>query len=386
MRKLEIRGGKVIDGGLDTPKGFRLCCNESAGVLFSETFATTVFIAAENALSGRSVKIAKNIGGKNTARAIVLSNCGADVLQKGGRDRAVARVNYTSDRLGVPAFEVRPIFVGGVSARSDDGQALERIDDCVQQILRGERSDVSLLGVSTHTCAVQFYLGDDYLCTLCGTVFTDCDCPATKRTVLLTTDVSISAELLRAAMEAQYKESFGLLPVPPAPNDGFTALASGLAGNNTITARDVEYAKFSKALEYVLTELCGKALSNGNREDVVRLRVVGATSKRAAWDVVRNAYAYFLLSGSEGIALIRGITSCIGGIESVIRKNRLRVWLQSERGELLLLDAGKLLFVSEERAQEVFGGEETIMTVDFRDSNYGASGWIPKCNRKIFNS
>ena len=386
MRKLEIRGGKIIEGGLASPKGFRLFCNAEAGILFSETFATTVYLPAKNRLGGRSVKIAKNIGGKHTVRAVVLTNCGADVLQRGARDRAVARVNYASDLLGVPAFEVRPIFVGEVSVKADDGLALDAIKDCARGVLAKEEQGLSALSAPTHTVAVQFYLGDDYPCTLAGSVFTDTTCPATKRTLLLTTDVAISYECLRACLESELRDSFDLLEIPPAPNDGVMFLASGLAGNNPIGARDVEYAKFAKALDFVLTELCGKMLSKGKRENILRLKVAGATSKRLAWDVVSNAYAYFLLSGSEEVPLIKGMISCIGGVDSPMRKHKMQVWVQSEKGRLLLISDGRQLFIEDGPAAEILQGEKAEVCVDFQNGNYGASGWIPKGYRKILNS
>ncbi|MBQ2740857.1 MAG: bifunctional ornithine acetyltransferase/N-acetylglutamate synthase [Clostridia bacterium] len=385
MRRLEIRGGRVIEGGLNSPKGFRLFCNAEAGILFSETIETTVSLPAKNRLGGRSVNIAKNVGGKHTVRAVVLTNCGADVLQRGARDRAVARVNYASDILGVPAFEVRPIFVGEVSVKADDALALDCIKECAKGLLSKEQRGLSALSVPTHTVAVQFYLGDDYLCTLAGSVFTDATCPATKRTILLTTDVAISYECLHTCLETELRDSFDLLEIPPAANDGVMFLASGLAGNNPIQARDVEYTKFAKALDFVLAELCGKMLSKGKRESVLRLKVAGATSKRLACDVVRNAYAYFLLSGSEEIPLIKGMISCIGGVDSPLKKNKMQVWLQSERGRLLLVSDGRQLFIEDEPAAEIFQGDKAEVLVDFQNGNYGASGWIPKGSRKLLN-
>jgi glutamate N-acetyltransferase/amino-acid N-acetyltransferase len=196
--------------------------------------------------------------------------------------------------------------------------------------------------------------------------------------------VSIGYECLHACLETQLKESFDLLEIPPAANDGAMIVASGLAGNSPILARDVEYAKFARALEFVLTELCGKLLSFGERAKILRLKVEGATSKRLAWDVVRNAYSYFLLSGCEGIPLMQGLISCIGGVDTPVKQGKVQVWLQSERGRVLLMSDGKLLFIAENALEEILLGQRAEVCVDFQDGNYGASGWIPKGDRKIF--
>jgi glutamate N-acetyltransferase/amino-acid N-acetyltransferase len=263
--------------------------------------------------------------------------------------------------------------------------ALESIKECAEGILSNEHRGLSALSVPTHTVAVQFFLGDDYLCTLAGSVFTDATCPATKRTLLLTTDVAISYEYLHICLQSGLRDTFDLLDIPPVANDGAMILASGLAGNNPIQARDVEYTKFAKALDFVLAELCGKMLSKAKRADILRLKVTGATSKTLAGDVVSNAYAYFLLSGSEEVPLIKGMISCIGGVDTPLKKNKMQVWVQSERGKLLLVSDGRLLFIEDGPAAEILQGEKAEVIVDFQNGNYGASGWIPKGSRKIIN-
>lgn len=383
MRKLEIRGGKILDGGADTPKGFHLYCDSSVGLLLCDAFATAAYLSAGNSLSGRSVRIAKNAGGKPTARAVLLSNCSSDVLQKDGRETVTAQVNYASDKLGVPASEVRPLFVGELIRQSDRSVVLEHIDNCAKALLSGQSSDASKMGVETLSCAVQFYLGDDYPCIISGTLFTERACRAIKRTLLVTTDVSISWELLQAALESEYKDTFGLLPIPPSANDGCVALSSGLAGNHTIAFKDVEYAKFSKALQYVFSELCARLVCGDGEDERLYFQAVGTKSKRTACDVVKNAYSYFMLSGNERASLIKGMISCVGDA-GILSRRGLRVWLESAAGRILLIDGGKFMYVLESTAASVLAGDDAILTVDFREGNYSARGWIKKEKRVVF--
>lgn len=382
MKQLEIRRAKVVEGGIDLPKGFQFYCDKNVGLLLSETFSTTVYQSAGNTLCGRSVAAAKNIGGKPTARAVLISNCGADVLQRGSRDRVTARVNYASDRLGVPASELRPLFVGEVIKTADDEGAMESIFHCAKEVLAGKRSDMAAFSLPTHTCAVQFFLGDDYPCVLSGAVFFDKGCSASKRTVLLTTDISIGDELLASALEAQVKETFGLIGVSSSPNDGFMMLASGLAGNNKILDRDVEFSKFSKVLEYVLFELCRVTVCGYDTKDSIDLQVVGARSKRLAWNVVQNACVYFQLVGNDNGSLLGGLISCIGS-SGAFPKKKLQIWLQAEKTKVLLLDDGKILYLSEAYLQELFVSKNVSVIVDFHESNYGAGGWIKKGMQKV---
>lgn len=384
MRKLDIRGGKVLDSAHQA-KGFHLFCDEEVGVLLCDTFANTVYISGGNCLHGKSVTTAKNLSGKGTARAVIVSNCAADVLQVGARERSISRVNYTSDRLMVPASEVRPLFVGELTKQPSDEETLARIKACVGAVLAGEFSGFEKMETPSHTCAVSFYLGDDYVCTISGTVFADNGFALSRRTVLLTTDVLISQELMYSALETELRDSFFLFSIPFSPNDGFAVLSSGLAGNNKITRRDVEYAKFVKALRFVLHELCGDALTCGNEGDKIRFKAVGATSKRVARDVVQNAHSYFHAIGNESASIVKGLLSCVGSVETPVRKNRLQIWLESDVGRVLLIDMGRLLYVQRPRLQEILEGNDATITVDFRDGSYAASGWIRKMSRSVLD-
>lgn len=385
MRRLEIRGGKLIEGGLQTPKGFHLYCNEGAAILLCDTFADTAYISAENMLYGHSVKVAHGNTEKNTSRAILIANCGADVMQKGGRNRVIERVNYASDLLALPASELRPFFIGEVTRRSDDEASLQCIAECVANAKRKNEGEISSLNACAHSCAVQFYLGDDYTCTLAGTVFTDATCPMTKRTVILTTDVAISQEMLQLALHTQLAETFGLMPVPSSANDGCAVLSSGFAGNNKIEYKDVEFLKFCRAMHFVLNELCGKLVASGKVDEELYLCVEGAKSNRFAGEVIRNAYSYFSLLGTEDCDLLKGLISCIGDVGSAVKRRRLRVWLSSDEGKVLLIDGARILYLVPEKTLEIFAANNATITVDFGEGNYGASGWLKKLQRKVSN-
>lgn len=385
MRKLEIRGGKQVEGSLGSPQGFHLYCNDNTAIIICDTFADAAYLPAENMLYGHSVRVAKGNTEKNTARAILVSDCGADVMQKGGRNRVIAQVNYASDLLAVPASELRPFFIGELTKRSDDEATMRSIAACVNDVKAGRENTIVLRGTRTHTVAVQFYLGDDYVCKIAGTVFTDVVCPMTKRTLLLTTDVSVSQELLELALRTQMQESFGLFHVPTSANDGVIILSSGCAGNNKIEYKDVEFLKFCKALQFILCELCGMLISDGRAENAIFLQVTGAKSRQFAGEVVRNAYSYFSLLGTEKCDLLKGFISCIGNVDSTVKRKRLKVWLSSDAGRVLLIDGARILYVSPEKTEGILSSTNATVTVDFGEGNYSASGWINKLQRKVVN-
>ena len=380
MRTLGIRGTKILDGGLETPKGFHLFCDERVGLLTCDTFATTAYLGGENTLRGHSSVVAKNRNGKPTARAVLLSNSADDVMQRGGRDRVTARVNYASDCLVVPASEVRSLFVGDLLKQSEGDAVMQSISTCAKELLSGNFSAVESLGTLTRSCSVQFFLGDDYPCVVAGTIFFDS--AMTRKTVLLTTDVSVGHEMLSVVLEAAVKESFGLLPMPASPNDGYLFLSSELAGNNKILHRDVEFAKFSKAVEYVLFELLRKSSCGDAERDIISLRVIGAKSKRIACDVVKNAYTYFHHRGNEGVSLLSGLLSCAGAA-GAFPKRKLQIWVSTETQKILILDNTRILYIQEEILTRLLLDEKLDIVLDFQEGNYSAFGYIKRLSQKI---
>ena len=385
MRKLELRGGQILKGDLCAPKGFRLYCNSMSGLLLCDGFATVAYKSAGNYLRGYSSRVAKVGGGKQTARAVLLSNCAGDVLQRDSRERTIERVNFSSDRLGVPASELRPMFIGTPTHRPDDALSLESIAECAKALRSSKQTDLSALSTQSYLCSVRFFLGDDYPCTISGALFTERTAPFTRRSILLTTDVAIDGEYLQKALLGEIRETFGLWHVPPSPNDGYMILSSGLAGNHKISERDVEFAKFTKALAFVLSQLCIDALSIGGERELIELNVVGATSKHLACDVVNNAYVYFSLEETQYCSLLQGLFSCIGAVDSSIRRTKLRVWLQMDGERILLTDKGRILYVNTAVTERLLSSENVKITVDFQDGNFSASGWIPKRGVKIFD-
>lgn len=382
MRTLGIRGAKILEGGVESPKGFHLYCDEHAGLLLCDTFATTAYLGAGNMLRGHSSVVARNRKGKPTARAVLISNSDDDVMQKGGRERVTARVNYASDRLFVPASEMRSLYVGDLLKSVNSDTVLESIYTCAKELLSGNSTAIDNLGADTRTSSVQFFLGDDYPCVVSGAIFFDRVGLLSQRTILLTTDVSISYEMLSAALETETKESFGLLPMPPSPNDGYLFLSSGLAGNNKIIQRDVEFSKFSKAVEYVLLDLLRKSMCGDRDKDSLFLQVTGAKSKRMASDVVTNAYIYFHHRKNEAASLVSGLLSCVGAA-GTLRREKLRIWVQTEKRKILLLDGGHIFYIKEDILLDVLSDEEVSILLDFQEGNYSAFGYINRLEQKI---
>jgi len=107
----------------------------------------------------------------------------------------------------------------------------------------------------------------------------------------LTTDVNISAALLRRALKKQVERSFNKVSVDNhmSTSDTVILLASGQAHNKQITKADSNYSKFEKALGLVCDNLARQIAADGEGATcMVTVRVQGAANNQDAYAAVRK--------------------------------------------------------------------------------------------------
>jgi glutamate N-acetyltransferase/amino-acid N-acetyltransferase len=116
--------------------------------------------------------------------------------------------------------------------------------------------------------------------------------------LFITTDASISKPLLTRALREAVGNSLNKLTVDghQSTNDTALLLASGLAGNRTITNRGADYAKFAKALTDLCTDLARQmALDAEGATRMFKVVVKGAASKAEAARATRAVADYPLV-------------------------------------------------------------------------------------------
>jgi glutamate N-acetyltransferase/amino-acid N-acetyltransferase len=103
--------------------------------------------------------------------------------------------------------------------------------------------------------------------------------------VFITTDVAISAPMLRASLKQAVSATFNRLSVDhdTSTSDSIMVLASGAAGNRGITTRGKAFNAFTKALTEVCGELAYQVVKDGEgATKVFRVRISGAKSAKDA--------------------------------------------------------------------------------------------------------
>ena len=107
----------------------------------------------------------------------------------------------------------------------------------------------------------------------------------------ITTDVSISKDLLYQALSSDIKDTFNMVSVDgdTSTNDTVLLLANGLAGNDMITEKNEEYYKFTKALRNITEYLARQIAGDGEGATALfEVKVINAASKEQAVTLAKS--------------------------------------------------------------------------------------------------
>ena len=226
--------------------------------------------------------------------------------------------------------------------------------------------------------ALSFSLGDDYPCKIGGFAFgsaKDVDAP---RIVLITTDVKITKELLKSALQSAVKDTFLMMNGGNGENDAYYAVSSCCAENALISVKDLEYDKFLKAMRFSLDELAKQTAFEGAAKPL-KLSIKGATSKQSAKTIMKNIFDRGSVTKLEGETLAFSLLEALGSTGIEFYKDRLNAFLSSSVGDLRFLEDGCALPIFEKRLENILSAQTVELVVNLGLGNFSASGWTCVC-------
>ena len=196
----------------------------------------------------------------------------------------------------------------------------------------------------------------------------------------LTTDASISPEVLDKALREAVSVSFNMVSVDgdTSTNDMVSIMASGLAGKETIQADSQEYKEFTEALTALCTALARKVAGDG--EGATKLlvsHVTGAKSERdarlAAKAVICSSLSKAAMFGADanwGRALCAiGYSGAQTNIQAV------DVSFASEAGSIEVCRNGAGVDFDEGLAKEILTCGEIHVEITLHDGDYEATAF-----------
>lgn len=197
---------------------------------------------------------------------------------------------------------------------------------------------------------------------------------------VVTTDASISKDLLQEALSEDVKNTFNMISVDrdTSTNDTLIILANGLAGNDEISEKNDDYYEFCKSLNKVTTELSKMIAADGEgATKLLEVTVKGAGSKEEAVTLSKSIISSNLVKTAVfGNDANWGRILCAMGYSGVeFDPYKVDLTMESEYGSLKLVENGLTTDYSEEFATKILSAKEVKALADIKQGSFYATAW-----------
>lgn len=196
----------------------------------------------------------------------------------------------------------------------------------------------------------------------------------------VTTDISISKELLLEALKEDVKDTYNMISVDgdTSTNDTVLLLANGMAGNEEITEKNADYEKFKMALNYVNTILSKKIAGDGEGATALfEVKVIGASTKEEAVILSKSVVTSSLTKAAiYGHDANWGRILCALGYSGVsFDPEKVDLYFESRAGKIKIIENGVSTGYSEEEATKILSEDEVIAIADMKMGDASATAW-----------
>ena len=197
---------------------------------------------------------------------------------------------------------------------------------------------------------------------------------------VVTTDISISKELLQEAVSADVKKSFNMISVDrdTSTNDSLLVLANGLAKNATIRTKNEDYELFCTALNYVTTTLAKLMAQDGEGANkLLEAKVIHTSTYEQAVVLSKSIITSNLVKTAVfGNDANWGRIFCAMGYSGVeFNPDIVDLYIESTEGSLKLVENGMATNYSEEFATKILSAKEVTAVADMKSGDETATAW-----------
>ena len=196
----------------------------------------------------------------------------------------------------------------------------------------------------------------------------------------VTTDVSITKELLQEALSEDVKDTYNMVSVDgdTSTNDTVLLLANGMAENPEITEKDDNYKIFKDALNYINTALAKKIAGDGEGATALfEVKVIGAESKEQAVTLSKSVVTSSLTKAAiYGHDANWGRILCAMGYSGAkFDPEKVDLYFESKAGKIKIIENGVSTGYSEEEATKILSEEAVTAIADMKMGDASATAW-----------
>ena len=386
---------KFIDGSVTAAKGFKasgIHCgirkNKSKrdiALIFCEKRCTAAAVYTTNLVQSSPITITRKNLADGYAQAVIVNSGNANTCNADGDLKAQKMCDLTAQALGISADDV---IVGSTGVI---GQILpiEPIEKAVPllaaELSEDGASNAAEAIMTTDTVkkevAVETTIGGKTV-KIGGISKGSGMIHPNMATMLcfVTTDAAISAGMIQKAVKTAADNTFNMISIDgdTSTNDTLSVMASGLAGNEEITAEGEDYNAFVEALTAVCRELSKMMAKDG--EGATKLlvcKVSGAKTEKDAKGVAKSVICSSLLKAAMfGADANWGRVLCAIGYSGCdVNVHKVDVSFASEKGTIDVCRNGAGIEFSEELAKEILIRDEIDIIVSLNDGDAYAEAY-----------
>lgn len=384
-----------IDGGVCAAKGFkaggihcgirRHTTKKDLALIVSDTKASAAAVYTQNLVKGAPIAVTKANIKDGKAMAVICNSGNANTCNANGIEIAEQMCELTEKYTGVDKNDVVVASTGVIGQPLSIEPIANNIETLVNSLSYDNSHDAASAIMTTDTVEKQIafsFVIDGVECKIGGIAKGSGMIHPNMATMLVfvTTDISISSELLQKALSEDVQTSFNMISIDgdTSTNDMVSVLANGLAGNKEITEEGAAFDAFKEALNTVTVYLCRKIAGDGEgASKLLECKVSHAKTDKAAKGSAKSVICSSLLKAAMfGADANWGRVLCALGYSGEdLDVNKIDVGFKSPKGEILVCKNGAGIDFSEEKAKNILLEKEIEILIDLNDGDYSATAW-----------
>lgn len=385
---------QLINGGVCAATGFTAAgvhcgirknkLKKDLALIYSQTPAAAAAVYTTNLVKGAPLTVTKAHLANGVAQTVICNSGNANTCNANGVQIAEQMSQLAANALNILPQDVIVASTGVIGQPLNIAPIEQGIPKLVNSL--GSHSTQAAEGIMTtdtkvKQVAVQFSVGG-VTCRLGGIAKGSGMIHPNLATMLvfITTDCSISSEMLQKALSTDVAETFNMVSIDgdTSTNDMVAVLANGMAKNKTITKPGEDYAAFMQALNTVTVHLCRLIAADGEgATKLLECKVCGAKTKQTAKAVAKSVVCSALTKAAMfGADANWGRVLCaIGYSGEPVDVTKIKVAFASQKGEITVCQNGAGVDFSEEKAKQILLQNEVEILVDLNSGSAEATAW-----------
>ncbi|MEE0968988.1 MAG: bifunctional ornithine acetyltransferase/N-acetylglutamate synthase [Clostridia bacterium] len=385
----------IIEGGICAAKGFTaggIHCGvrknktkKDIALIYSEKKASAAAVYTTNLVKGAPLIVTKKHLSDGKAQAVICNSGNANTCNANGIEIAEKMCELSASALGIEAGDIVVASTGVIGQPLSLEPIEQGMDDLVKSLSKDGSADAAEGIMTTDTVmkeiAIEFSIGGK-TCRMGGIAKGSGMIHPNMATMLvfITTDCTISSEMLKKALSSDIKNTFNMVSVDgdTSTNDMVTVLANGMAENEEITTDGADFDTFMRALNTVTVHLCRMIAADGEgATKLLECNVGGASDEETAKTVAKSVVCSSLLKAAMfGADANWGRVLCaIGYSGATVDVDKVDVSFKSAKGSIDVCKNGAGIDFSEEKAKEILLEDEIEILVSIGNGDFSATAW-----------